>query len=134
LNDFTAAAGKNTGIRLWNAHGKINSKYRSRLAKFRDAEGQKRPVERRKLEKHYLDFIKSSMRFYRGYIQRLATHFQSPKEVLEIAHKFRLDSEPLSLPRRSRSRLMVQLLSSILLLSHLNRRRNSFSNHAMQRL
>lgn len=83
----------NTELRLWNAHGKINSKYRSRLAKFRDEEGQKRPVERRKLEKHYLDFIKSSMRFYRGYIQRLASHFRGPREILEVVHKLHLDSE-----------------------------------------
>jgi Telomerase activating protein Est1 len=93
LEDFSATAARNTELRLWNAHGKINNKYRSRLAKFRDEDGKKRPVERRKLEKRYLDFIKASMRFYRGYIQRLASHFQSPKEVLEVAHKLNLGSE-----------------------------------------
>jgi Telomerase activating protein Est1 len=93
FTDFAAAVAKNTEFRLWNAHGKINNKYRSLLAKFRDAEGRKRPVERRKLEKHYLDFIKSSTRFYRGYIQRLASHFKTPKDVWEVAHKFRMDSE-----------------------------------------
>jgi Telomerase activating protein Est1 len=93
FEDFVAAAAKNTEFRLWNAHGKINNKYRSRLAKFQDGEGKKKPVERRTLEKRYLDFIKSSMRFYRGYIQRLASHFRSPKEIFEIAHKLHLDSE-----------------------------------------
>jgi Est1 DNA/RNA binding domain/Telomerase activating protein Est1 len=96
LGHFAAAVAKNTEIRLWNAHSKINNKYRSRLAKFRDANGKKRPVERRKLEKHYLNFIKSSMRFYRGYIQRLASHFKCPAEVLEVAQKLRLDSKLLT--------------------------------------
>ena len=74
-------------------HGKINGKYRLRLANFRDEGGKNRHVERRKLEKRYLDFIKSSMRFYRGYIQRLASHFESPKKVLEVAHQLHLRSE-----------------------------------------
>jgi len=93
FRDLAAAAAKNTEFRLWNAHGKINNKYRSRLAKFREEDGKKRPVERRKLEKRYLAFIKSSMRFYRGYIQRLAAHFRSPKEILEVAHKLHLDND-----------------------------------------
>jgi len=39
-----------------------------------------------------LDFIKSSMRFYRGYIQRLASHFKDVPEIFDIARKFSLDS------------------------------------------
>ncbi|KAF7513636.1 hypothetical protein GJ744_008930 [Endocarpon pusillum] len=87
-----AAAAESTEPRLWNAHGMINSKYRSRLASFRDEGGKNGSVERRKLEKRYLDFIKSSMRFYRGHIQRLASHFEGPKEVLEVAYKLHLDT------------------------------------------
>lgn len=33
------------------------------------------------------------MRFYRGYIQRLASHFADIPEVFEVARKFNLDSE-----------------------------------------
>jgi len=62
------------------------------LARFREGEGKKKPVERRKAEKLYLDFIKSSTRFYRGYIQRLALHFKDVPEVFEIARKFSLES------------------------------------------
>ena len=91
--DFEKAASKAAESHLWEAHGKINKKYRSSLAKFREGEGRKKPVERRKLEKHYLDFIKSSTRFYRGYIQRLASHYEDVPEVLQVAGKFRLDSE-----------------------------------------
>lgn len=93
FEDFVTAVRKNTELRLWNVHGKLNNRYRSGLAKFRNGEGKKRPVEWRKMEKHYVDFLKSSTRFYRGHIQRVASHFRSPKEVLEVAHKLHLDSE-----------------------------------------
>jgi len=90
--DFQAAANKKTETRLWDAHSKANQKFRPFLAKFRDGEGKKKHVERRKAEKLYLEFIKSSMRFYRGYIQRLASHFSDVPEVLDVARKFSLDS------------------------------------------
>ena len=44
------------------------------------------------MEKHYLDFIKGSTKFYRGYIQRLASNFSGVPELLQIAQKFDLNS------------------------------------------
>ena len=64
---------------------------------FRDSSGKKKPVEKRKLEKHYLDFIKSSQRFYRGYIQRLASHFGGIQELEKVAQRFNFDSKHLAL-------------------------------------
>jgi hypothetical protein len=90
--DFEAATQDKTEGQLWDIHGKINNRFRAQLAKFREGDGKKKPVERRKLEKHYLDFVKASMRFYRGYIQRLASHFADVPEILRVAHKFSLDS------------------------------------------
>lgn len=78
---------------LWDAHGRINKRFRSQLARFRGQDGRRKHVERRKLEKHYLDFIKSSMRFYRGFIQSLASHFTDVPEVLKVALLFNLDSK-----------------------------------------
>jgi hypothetical protein len=92
LLDFEAATQDKTEGQLWDIHGKINNRFRAQLAKFREGDGKKKPVERRKLEKHYLDFVKASMRFYRGYIQRLASHFADVPEILRVAHKFNLDS------------------------------------------
>lgn len=60
-------------------------------AQFREENGKKKPVEKRKLEKHYLDFIKSSQRFYRGYIQRLASHFGGLPELEKVAQKFNFE-------------------------------------------
>lgn len=91
--DFDAATEARAETRLWEAHAKVNQKFRSFLAKFRDGDGKKKHVERRKAEKLYLEFIKSSMKFYRGYIQRLASHFRDVPEILEVAMKFSLESE-----------------------------------------
>ncbi|KAH0544399.1 hypothetical protein FGG08_001425 [Glutinoglossum americanum] len=91
--DFEFATTKNIEGRLWDAHGKINNRYRKLLKSFqiREGEGKKKPVEKRKMMKHYLEFIKASTRHYRGYIQRLSSHFGGIPEVEEIAQKFKLD-------------------------------------------
>ncbi|KAK4944449.1 hypothetical protein LTR10_016123 [Elasticomyces elasticus] len=96
---FEAAAQKKTESRLWDAHSKVNKKFRQFLAPFREGDGKKKHVERRKAEKLYLEFIKSSMRFYRGYIQRLASHFSDIPEVFEIARKFNLDTKSADTPQ-----------------------------------
>jgi hypothetical protein len=79
--------------RLWAAHTRVNSKYRTVLARFREGDGKKKSVERRKAEKLYLDFVKASMKFYRGQIQRLASHFEDTPEVFAITRSSSLDSE-----------------------------------------
>jgi hypothetical protein len=60
---------------------------------FREENGKKKPVEKRKLEKHYLDFIKLSQRFYRGYIQHLSLHFGGIPEFEQVARKFGFESK-----------------------------------------
>ncbi|KAL5362770.1 hypothetical protein BJX96DRAFT_186387 [Aspergillus floccosus] len=92
LLDFEAARANNVETRLWDAHLKINTRFRKLLARFREENGKKkRPVEKRKLEKHYLEFIKSSQRFYRGYIQQLSSHFGGIPELEKVARKFNFD-------------------------------------------
>ena len=50
-------------------------------------------MERRKLEKHYLEFIKSSQRFYRGYVQHLSSQFGGILELDKVAKKFKQDGK-----------------------------------------
>lgn len=50
-------------------------------------------MEQRKVMKHYLDFVKSSQRFYRGYIQRLASRFGGIPEVEAVAHQFHVSGK-----------------------------------------
>ncbi|KAJ5908529.1 hypothetical protein N7495_001211 [Penicillium taxi] len=82
--------------RLWDAHVKLNSRFRKLLSRHREENSKKKPVEKRKLEKHYLDFIKSSQRFYRGYIQHLSSHFGGIVELDKVARKFNFESAQIS--------------------------------------
>ncbi|KAI9791975.1 MAG: hypothetical protein M1816_003244 [Peltula sp. TS41687] len=96
--DFEFATRTKVEARLWDIHSRINNRFRSSLSRvmrfqFQGDQGKKKIVERRKLIKHYLDFIKSSQRFYRAYIQRLASHFGGIPELDEVAHRFKWDDE-----------------------------------------
>ncbi|KAL4909447.1 hypothetical protein BDW74DRAFT_81160 [Aspergillus multicolor] len=101
--------------RLWEAHLKINTRFRkllSRLREDKDNGKKKKPVERRKLEKHYLEFIKSSQRFYRGYIQQLASHFGGISELEKVARKFSFDNLFAELPVHPSETLRKYILHS----------------------
>ncbi|OQV05809.1 Est1 DNA/RNA binding domain-containing protein [Cladophialophora immunda] len=110
--DFRAAAGKKVEDRLWNAHMKANSKFRQYLANFREGEGKKKVVERRKAEKLYLEFIKSSQRFYREYIQRLASNYKDISEILEVAQGMKLDTLSADPPQKVDDTLKKLLIDS----------------------
>ena len=94
---------------------------------YQKAEKDKK-VERRKLEKRYADFLKTSQFFYKGYIQRLASHFTGMKELRRIAH--RLDVSTLSVDERVRVSPEVEHLiemschATLLHLGDLSRYRN----------
>jgi hypothetical protein len=64
-------------LKLWNNHVEVNAKFKAWLKVFREGEGRKKHVERRKAEKLYVDFIKASQRFYRAYIGRLIANFSN---------------------------------------------------------
>ena len=50
-----------------------------------------RVVERRKLQKEYLQFIKNSQRFYRQYVLNLDTQIEGIPELRKIAFKWKDD-------------------------------------------
>ncbi|RMD43064.1 hypothetical protein DV735_g2069, partial [Chaetothyriales sp. CBS 134920] len=85
--DLQAAASREADTRLWAAHGRVNSKFKSYLALLR-GQSTKKSVERRKAETIYEAFLKSSIRFYRAFIQRLAAHFKDVPDILSIAKGF----------------------------------------------
>ncbi|CBF86507.1 uncharacterized protein ANIA_02271 [Aspergillus nidulans FGSC A4] len=113
LQDFETARSIDVEGRLWDAHLKINTRFRKLLSRFRDDnEKKKKPVERRKFEKHYLEFIKSSQRFYRGYIQQLASHFGGISELEKVARKFNFDDLSAAPPIQTSESLRKSILRS----------------------
>ncbi|KXG49732.1 DNA/RNA-binding domain, Est1-type [Penicillium griseofulvum] len=129
LLDFSASREVDVESRLWDAHLKVNNRFRKQLLRFREEHGKKKPVERRKLERHYLDFIKSSQRFYRGYIQHLSSRFGGIVELERVARKFNfeiLSGQPPAKPSNNLRRLILQSCHATLIrLGDLSRYRES---------
>ncbi|KAK6607330.1 telomerase activating protein Est1 [Botrytis cinerea] len=128
FGDFEYATKQRVQHRLWDSHSLINSRYRKLVAHYRSADQRRRAVERRKLEKHYVDFLKESQFFYKGYIQRVASHFGPLPALQRIAN--RLSLSPLSVDKPIKaSRTLEHLLKlschfTLLRLGDLSRYRN----------
>ncbi len=128
FTDIEYACTVRVGQRLWDAHISINKRYRKILDRYKKGELKKKVVERRKLEKHYVDFIKTSQFFYKGYIQRLASQFDGMKELRRIANRLSLDT--LSVDQRVKvapdveHRIKMSCHAALLRLGDLSRYRN----------
>ncbi|KAF2757120.1 hypothetical protein EJ05DRAFT_56280 [Pseudovirgaria hyperparasitica] len=70
FSNFVLATEYNIEVQLWNTHISVNDRFRKQVKRLRES-GNNLIVERRKLLKEYLEFIKSSQLFYRSYILRL---------------------------------------------------------------
>ncbi|OQD88244.1 hypothetical protein PENANT_c004G09597 [Penicillium antarcticum] len=129
LLDFDAAREVDMESRLWDAHLKVNNRFRKQLLRFREEHGKKKPVERRKLERHYLDFIKSSQRFYRGYIQHLSSRFGGIMELESVARKFNFENlsgqPPIKPSNDLRKRILQSCHATLIRLGDLSRYRES---------
>jgi len=97
FRDFEYGTKERVQHRLWDAHSLINTRYRKLVAHYRSGDQKRRSTERRKLEKHYVDFLKTSQFFYKGYIQRLASHYGPLPALQRIAN--RLSLSPLSVDK-----------------------------------
>ncbi|KJZ78979.1 hypothetical protein HIM_01752 [Hirsutella minnesotensis 3608] len=80
--DFEYAVKENTEEALWGLHISINSEYRKTLGTLKHSS---QPVERRKTEKMYNNFLRIAQKFYKGYIQRLSARYDV-QELKRVAH------------------------------------------------
>ncbi|KAJ5586323.1 hypothetical protein N7450_006110 [Penicillium hetheringtonii] len=129
LLDFDTARDTDVEGRLWDAHLKVNNRFRKLLSRYREENAKKKPVERRKLEKHYLDFIKSSQRFYRGYIQHLSSHFGGVGELEKVTRKFNFENSsaqpPVPVTPDLRKRILQSCHATLIRLGDLSRYRET---------
>ncbi|KAB8300273.1 hypothetical protein EYC80_000474 [Monilinia laxa] len=98
------------------------------VAHYRSADQKRRAVERRKLEKHYVDFLKTSQYFYKGYIQRVASHFGPLPALQRIANRLSLSplsvDKPIKAGRTLENLLKLSCHFTLLRLGDLSRYRN----------
>ncbi len=133
FHDFEYADSKKTESILWAAHTYLNTEYRNIVGRL---VAQNQVVQKRKLEKLYRDFIKTSQSFYRAYIQRLSGRFCIP-ELRLAAQDLKLDSTgtPLhddALPDQLREMLVKSCHSSLNHLGDLSRYRCQASDKFSQ--
>ncbi|KAF7552024.1 hypothetical protein G7046_g7543 [Stylonectria norvegica] len=74
--DFNYAMDQNTEGILWGLHTSINQEYRRVLSRFKQPS---QAVEKRKVEKIYINFLRIAQKFYMGYIQRLSARYDIPE-------------------------------------------------------
>ncbi|KAI8962478.1 hypothetical protein F5Y11DRAFT_191371 [Daldinia sp. FL1419] len=108
-HDFEYAAGKNVEHFLWHAHTFLNGEYRKVMSRLL---AQNQVVVRRKLEKQYRGFLRTSQSFYRVYIQRLSGRFYIP-QLHQVAHGTDIEPEAIPPPDSTPpSRLRAMILKS----------------------
>ncbi|KAI0526450.1 hypothetical protein F5B22DRAFT_632927 [Xylaria bambusicola] len=83
FHDFEYAATKKVEHSLWTCHTFLNGEYRKALGRLNTPS---QVVQRRKLDKLYRGFLKTSEQFYFVYIQQLYNRFSIP-ELRQIACK-----------------------------------------------
>ncbi|KAF3064324.1 hypothetical protein GL218_01708 [Daldinia childiae] len=108
-HDFEYAAGKNVEHFLWHAHTFLNGEYRKVMSRLL---AQNQVVVRRKLEKQYRGFLRTSQSFYRVYIQRLSGRFYIP-QLHQVAYGTDIEPEAIPPPDSTPpSRLRAMILKS----------------------
>jgi protein SMG7 len=83
FHDFEYAVAKKVEHSLWQCHTFLNGEYRKALGRLNTPN---QVVQRRKLDKLYRGFLKTSEQFYFVYIQQLSNRFSIP-ELQQIARK-----------------------------------------------
>ena len=81
FSDLKFAEEKQVEALMWQSHSSVSKECRQLLGKFR---GSSHAVEKRKVEKAYQNFLRTSIAFYQGFIQRLNARYDIP-ELRRIA-------------------------------------------------
>ncbi|KAI5300852.1 hypothetical protein KEM55_004460 [Ascosphaera atra] len=116
---------------LWQTHLKINASFRKAFARLREVEMQERkPVDRRKLEAHYLKFLKGSQHFYRSQIMHIRSSHEGVHELdfLASSKEFQHDRTSSVGPKRQldkkiRQDILVACHATLIHLGDLSRYR-----------
>lgn len=128
--DFEYAVQVNVPRHLWDIHVIVKGKYLKKLEKYSKGklESKNLVVERRKVEKRYVDFLKLSQYFYKGSIQRTASHF-GMKKLERVAQSMELSTltvDPKVIPPpQLEHTILVQCHETLLRLGDLSRYRNA---------
>ncbi|ETS79948.1 hypothetical protein PFICI_07477 [Pestalotiopsis fici W106-1] len=97
--DFEYAQDKDVEGSLWQTHVDVNTEYRRAIGHVNSQNTQSQVVLKRKVDKLYRDFLKTSQFFYRTYIQRLAVQFDIP-ELRQVAQDLEVEESDVAQQHR----------------------------------
>lgn len=130
FTNFDYAAKKDIDGVLWDCHTICNQRFRRLISRFKSPE-QKKSVERRKWDKYYIDFLKKSQVYYKGYIQRLASHFGGLTELRIIAHRLTLPTlavdRPVQVSKETEKLILLSCHFALLRLGDIYRYRSELN-------
>lgn len=110
-SDLRAASEKGIEEALWLTHNLVTKAYRKVIGKLQGAD---QAVLKRKLEKLYSDYLKTSQFFYKGYLQRICARYNM-KELKRIARLS--DIEDMTVPEEDRIDPTAVQLEDVLTMS-----------------
>jgi hypothetical protein len=126
--DFAFAVQNHCENHLWNCHLEINKRFRKVVEAYKKGADQKKHVERRKIEKRYADFLKTSQFFYKSLVQRLASQYPGNFGLRRVAKCLGLEvlsaEKGKSLESTMNSKLELSTYHTLVRLGDLSRYRN----------
>ncbi|KAK6843770.1 hypothetical protein PG990_004357 [Apiospora arundinis] len=108
FSDWAFAHKQDVETVLWSTHTMFNNTYRRVLGRIGD---RSQVVQKRKVDKLYRDFLKTSQLFYKGYVQRLAGTYDIP-ELKQAAHGLEVEPQGADIPGALPAAMRAQLVSA----------------------
>ncbi|EEP79495.1 predicted protein [Uncinocarpus reesii 1704] len=98
---------------IWDAHMRINSRFRKLCFQFREQQARKkRPVEDRKLKSKYQKFISGSQQFYEDYLKFILSRWSSVPELKDAATELSIEPVEVQIPPSVTSTLRDRIVNS----------------------
>jgi protein SMG7 len=108
--DMNYASQEEVDTVLWQMHSYINSRFRRTI---KELQSPHQAVVKRKVEKMYLEFLRTSQYFYRGFLQRLCAHYKISR-LEQLAQSLQLEA-PQSTTDQSANESTVDNISGLVL-------------------
>ncbi|KAI6361998.1 hypothetical protein MCOR31_008460 [Pyricularia oryzae] len=109
FEDFAYATEQNVDKHLWNMHSTINGEFRRVRSRLNPKAEPKVAILHRQVLKMQGDFLRTSQKFYKGYLQRLSAKYQIPN-LDRVVKSVRFDVTLDKMDRESNAGLESQIV------------------------
>lgn len=111
FEDFKYATEQNIDKHLWNMHSTINSEFRRVRSRLNPKAEPRVAILHRHVLKMHGDFLRTSQKFYKGYLQRLSAKYHVP-DLDRVVKSVRFDATLDKVDRESNAVLETQVIQA----------------------